>query len=57
MDFLIALAFIALPSLVIIGVYLAISEMKQKDETILMWQKAYADLTIENELLKLGVMK
>ena len=57
MDFLIALAFIALPSLIIIGVYLAITEMMNKDETILMWQKAYADVVMENELLKLGVMK
>ena len=31
--------------------------VRKRDETILMWQKAYADVVIENELLKLGVMK
>lgn len=57
MDFLIVLEIIALPVALITCIYIAISEMKQKDETILMWQKAYADVVMENELLKLGVMK
>ena len=57
MDFSIALAFIALPTALITCIYLAISEMKNKDETILMWQKAYTELATENELRKLGVMK
>lgn len=57
MDFSIALAFIALPTALVTAMYLAITEMKSKDETILMWQKAYTELATENELLKLGVMK
>lgn len=54
MDFLILFGALALGASTI---YLVISEMMKKDETILMWQKAYAELATENELRKLGVMK
>lgn len=38
-------------------VWLVLTELMKKDETILMWQKAYTELATENELRKLGLMK
>lgn len=40
-----------------LSAFALVNEMMKKDETILMWQNAYAELATENELRKLGVMK
>lgn len=49
---------IAITAVALFGSLFAfVNELMKKDETILMWQKAYAELATENELRKLGVMK
>lgn len=49
---------IAVTAIALFGsLFSIVNEMRKKDETILMWQKAYTELATENELRKLGVMK
>ena len=51
------LLIVALITLSGVAMWLVLTELMKKDETILMWQKAYTELATENELRKLGVMK
>ena len=52
---LLLIALIAIAGFGLVFAY--INEMMKKDNEIVMWQRAYAELATELELTKLGVMK